>query len=433
MSSSISKKERRVITVMFTDLKDSTVYFEKHGDIKGRLLIEKHNRLLFPIVEQYRGVLIKTIGDAIMARFDIPLYGVAAAIEMQRVLKKFNETSKEPIKIRIGLHTGEAIVENSDVFGDTVNLAARIESGTDAESITISKSTLEKIEPFKIIKTSPLGSVKYKGKSDSIETYGVDWTISDISSELFPQDLKPEKGVEISLEKSSKKIIVISAIVIALLIGLPTIYILSQKNKITNSSKKSTQKRGNKNSIGKDFRDRVVNYASSFEGNNIPKSSDWSAHATGFAKMVFLKEDIDITNPREKKGSDGKWLTVAGLMHQYFEENGKIFKNGDPKKGDIIFFDNTYDRNNNKKADDTFTTVGIVSDIDSEGTINFFYYTKNSVKVYQMNLKNPKTEFLTEKNVKKSLNTKMMWRTKQQSDFPELSSELFNSFGSLEK
>ncbi len=431
MSDSISKKERRVITVMFTDLKDSTVYFEKHGDIKGRLLIEKHNRVLFPIVEQYRGVIIKTIGDAIMARFDIPLYATAAAIEMQRALKKFNETSKEPIRVRIGLHTGEAIVENSDVFGDTVNLAARIESGTEPESITISKQTLEKIQPFKIIKTLPLGSVKYKGKSESIETFSVNWEESDISSELFPKDLKPEKGVEISLESSSKKIIIISAIVVALLITLPMIYILSQKNSIIIDS---NQTKSNKNGVGKGFRDKIINFASSFEGKDIPKSDDWSAHATGFVKMVYLKEDIDITNPREKKDSDGKWLTIAGLMHQYFKENGKLFKNGNPKKGDIIFFDNTYDRNKNNKADDILTTVGIVIDVDKEETINFYYYTKNSIVINQMNLKNQKVEFLTEKNVKKSLNTKMFWRNKQQKDsFPELSGELFNSFGTLEK
>ena len=174
----LDKKYSKNITIMFTDIKDSTVYFEKHGDMNGRMLIEKHNSMLFPIVKKYGGVIIKTIGDAIMAKYDFALNGVKAAIEMQRVLKEYNEEARDKIRIRIGLHTGKAIVEENDVFGDSVNLAARIESGTKAEFITISKNTLVEIAAYKNIKVKKIGVVKYKGKEEEIETYSVLWDSS---------------------------------------------------------------------------------------------------------------------------------------------------------------------------------------------------------------------------------------------------------------
>ncbi|MBN2694089.1 adenylate/guanylate cyclase domain-containing protein [bacterium] len=184
LQKNIDQKYSRIVTVMFTDLKDSTVFFETHGDLQGRLLVEKHNRLLFPIIEKYNGVVIKTIGDAIMARFDFALEGVKASIEMQRVLAQYNKENRHPIRIRIGLHTGVALVEESDVFGDSVNLAARIEAKTEPGEISISKNTVHAISAFKNIQIKKIGEVNYKGKAESVETYSVLWESSLIEESI---------------------------------------------------------------------------------------------------------------------------------------------------------------------------------------------------------------------------------------------------------
>src|SRR6266545_6033921 len=81
---------RRDIAVMFTDIKGSTSYFEKHGDIAGLLMVSDCNEKLRQVVEGHGGQVIKTIGDAIMATFGDCTEAVVAAIEMQRVLEQLN-------------------------------------------------------------------------------------------------------------------------------------------------------------------------------------------------------------------------------------------------------------------------------------------------------------------------------------------------------
>lgn len=202
----LDKKYSKKITIMFTDIKDSTVYFEKHGDMSGRMMVEKHNSLLFPIVTKYGGIIIKTIGDAIMAKYDFALNGVKAAVEMQRTLKEYNKTARDKIRVRIGLHTGKAIVEENDVFGDSVNLAARIEAGTKAEFITISKNTLEEISAYKNIKAIPLGVVKYKGKEEEIETYSVLWNSSILEKRVRGEKTWLHDSLLIKLTLDNNKI-----------------------------------------------------------------------------------------------------------------------------------------------------------------------------------------------------------------------------------
>ena len=71
------------VTVMFTDIQGSTAFFETYGDIEGRLMVQKHNELLFPCIQTFQGDIFKTIGDAIMAGFEKPVDAVRAAVAMQ--------------------------------------------------------------------------------------------------------------------------------------------------------------------------------------------------------------------------------------------------------------------------------------------------------------------------------------------------------------
>ena len=74
----------RDVTLMFTDIKGSTSFFERRGDIEGRSMIQEHNDILFPIIKDRRGIVIKTIGDAVMASFPAPEDAVRSAIKIQR-------------------------------------------------------------------------------------------------------------------------------------------------------------------------------------------------------------------------------------------------------------------------------------------------------------------------------------------------------------
>src|SRR5437879_1726009 len=126
---------RRNITILFTDLKGSTNYFEKYGDAAGLLMVHRCNTMLAESVERHGGRVIKTIGDAVMAAFEEPAEAIASSIEMQEAITADNKDKidSQRISIRIGINYGLGLVKSNDVFGDVVNVASRVESAAAPE------------------------------------------------------------------------------------------------------------------------------------------------------------------------------------------------------------------------------------------------------------------------------------------------------------
>jgi len=90
----LHKEYSRSIAVMFTDIIGSAFFFERRGDIEGRSMIQEHNDILFPLITNHKGTIVKTIGDSIMAYFNTPEDGVRSAIAIQRALFKRNRKKK---------------------------------------------------------------------------------------------------------------------------------------------------------------------------------------------------------------------------------------------------------------------------------------------------------------------------------------------------
>jgi class 3 adenylate cyclase len=174
-------KLRRNITVLFTDLKGSTSYFEKFGDSAGLLMVHRCNTMLAEAVERQGGKVIKTIGDAVMASFENNAEAIAAAIEMQEAIAADNagKSGAEKISIRIGINYGLGIVKSNDVFGDVVNVASRVEGAASPEQILISLSLYEAIKGDNRFRIRPFGSFALKGKSQKLELFEVQWRPGD--------------------------------------------------------------------------------------------------------------------------------------------------------------------------------------------------------------------------------------------------------------
>jgi class 3 adenylate cyclase/pSer/pThr/pTyr-binding forkhead associated (FHA) protein len=172
---------RRAITVMFTDIKGSTEYYDRFGDTAGFNMVHECNDLLRSITEQHGGRVVKTIGDAIMAVFDDCDQSVRAAIAMQRRLREKNAVRKKEdvTLIRVGLHYGTGIVKTDDVFGNVVNVASRVENIAQPEQIIISDSLREQIAAaeFRVV---PLGRFHLKGKSEERELFHVHWSEDEV-------------------------------------------------------------------------------------------------------------------------------------------------------------------------------------------------------------------------------------------------------------
>ncbi|MEB3042564.1 adenylate/guanylate cyclase domain-containing protein [Rhizobium mulingense] len=135
----------RQVTLLFTDLKGSTAMYERLGDLNAYALVREHFALLGATVQEHSGAIVKTIGDAVMAAFSRPADAVSAALRMLGEIERFNSEHGDPsIILKIGAHCGPSIAvtlnDNLDYFGQTVNVAARVQSLADAGEICISEA-----------------------------------------------------------------------------------------------------------------------------------------------------------------------------------------------------------------------------------------------------------------------------------------------------
>ena len=127
--------ERRVLTVLFTDIVDSTVKAATVGDGEWRRLLDCHDRIAWELVDRCRGTIVKSTGDGVLARFDAPSHALEFAVAFRQAL------AEHAIEIRCGLHSGEVeLRENGDITGTAVNLAARVEQAAGRGVIAVSST-----------------------------------------------------------------------------------------------------------------------------------------------------------------------------------------------------------------------------------------------------------------------------------------------------
>src|ERR1700728_2478306 len=197
---------RRYLVVMFSDIQGSTAYFEKHGDAAGLFMVRQCNDIIRGFVQQYGGNLIKTIGDGSMATFPETEGAVQAAIEIQRTLKRsksLNSASNQ-IAVRIGIHAGTGIVSTNDVFGDVVNVAARVESAAKPRQILLSEEACANLGDFGA-SIQKLGSFKLKGKSEERTLFEVNWDQDTSGKTQFGPPTEPDSSnLDLKLQILSK-------------------------------------------------------------------------------------------------------------------------------------------------------------------------------------------------------------------------------------
>lgn len=136
------------LTFLFTDLRGSTELYERVGDLVAFDLVQAHFKVLHEIVASEAGAVVKTIGDAVMATFVSPDRALAAAMRMRAAMRALNVAAgNEDLLLKIGLHEGPCIAvslnERQDYFGQTVNIAARVQGLADAQAIYVTGPVIE--------------------------------------------------------------------------------------------------------------------------------------------------------------------------------------------------------------------------------------------------------------------------------------------------
>jgi len=185
----LREKFKKELAILFTDICGYTAYTDKRGDVSGRAMLQKHNDIVLPLIEGHEGVVIKTIGDAVMASFQNALAAVEVAVAVQKKLDEENRKvhPSERIKVKIGINYGKALVDGTDLYGDVVNVASRIQSQAGPEQILISTTVYNQIRESEDILCRYRGAVQVKGKAESLEIYRVIWGDEEIVADTEPK------------------------------------------------------------------------------------------------------------------------------------------------------------------------------------------------------------------------------------------------------
>ena len=162
-------------TIMFTDLKDSTLMGTIFGDAKALHLLRVHNALTRNALREFNGNEVKHTGDGIMASFTSVSNAVECAIAIQRAFDAYNqEHSDESLFVRIGLSAGEPIEESGDLYGKAVNLAARLCAHSKPAKILVAELVRDLCHK-KTIAFANMGEITFKGFTQPITVYEVQW------------------------------------------------------------------------------------------------------------------------------------------------------------------------------------------------------------------------------------------------------------------
>ena len=134
----------REVTLLFTDLKGSTALYQRIGDLNAYMQVQRHFERLLDVTVRHHGAVTKTIGDAVMAAFSTAADAVRAAIEMRRAVEELNSNRPQrDFILKIGMHTGAAIAvtlnNQLDYFGQTVNIAARVQNLAGGDEICVTE------------------------------------------------------------------------------------------------------------------------------------------------------------------------------------------------------------------------------------------------------------------------------------------------------
>jgi class 3 adenylate cyclase len=166
------------VTLVFTDLKGSTALYERIGDLNAYIQVQRHFQHLLEATVRHNGAVTKTIGDAVMAAFLTPADAVQAALDMRETVDQLNRDRRQrDFILKIGVHRGASIAvtlnERLDYFGQTVNIAARVQNLAEGDEICITEevygapAVAEIIAPYPMVKSE----AELKGVSKAMSVY----------------------------------------------------------------------------------------------------------------------------------------------------------------------------------------------------------------------------------------------------------------------
>jgi class 3 adenylate cyclase len=162
----------RNLTIMFTDIKGFTERTARSNRDYVVKMLEQQDKLLKPVIAKYSGNIIKSIGDAYLVTFESPTNAVICGLMMQHALRRYNRSAPadDRIEVRVAINTGEVNLVGTDVLGDPVNVASRVEGITEANEVWFTEATYLSMNKQEV-PTSVVGEFKLKGVPEAVRIY----------------------------------------------------------------------------------------------------------------------------------------------------------------------------------------------------------------------------------------------------------------------
>jgi len=173
--------------VLFADVCDSTALYETLGDAQALALINTLFEKLGAITAAHEGILIKTLGDAVVCQFRDADKAFRAACDMQTSAATLSPRSQAKFAIKISFNYGPVVVKEDDLFGDTVNVCSRLNTLGGPEQVLTTQQTFDALTPGLRVRCRQLYPLKVKGKAEQIMVYDVLWRLDpDITERDLP-------------------------------------------------------------------------------------------------------------------------------------------------------------------------------------------------------------------------------------------------------
>jgi adenylate cyclase len=217
---SISAEQRRLAAIMFTDMVDYTALSQRNEALALELL-EEHRRILRSIFPRFNGTEIKTIGDAFLVEFQSALEAAQCALEIQRTLAKRNHdvSSEQRIELRIGIHVGDVVHREGDLYGDGVNIASRIQPVAGIGGICISVDVERQIHNALEARFEKLAPIELKNVQVPMDLFRIvlPWETKALPSK---SEIRNRQSGSDKSETGIRRILATAIAIVLLLAGL---------------------------------------------------------------------------------------------------------------------------------------------------------------------------------------------------------------------